>query len=102
MSRVHPQQHKQPTNTTTMVMEPLCSPAVWIWWYHAAQVVGGLVYSFFEASVDGFIQIQYINVEINIFVLTSMFNWCLLVRCQRWLPRRHPLSLADAQNIEIN
>jgi hypothetical protein len=23
MSQVHPQQHKQPTNTTTMVMEPL-------------------------------------------------------------------------------
>jgi hypothetical protein len=28
-SRVHPQQHKQPTNTTTMVMEPLAPPAVW-------------------------------------------------------------------------
>jgi hypothetical protein len=26
-SRVHPQQHKQPTNTTTMVMEPLAPPA---------------------------------------------------------------------------
>jgi hypothetical protein len=26
MSRVHPQQHKQPTNTTTMVMEPLAPP----------------------------------------------------------------------------
>jgi hypothetical protein len=30
MSRVHPQQHKQPTNTTNMVMEPLAPPAVWI------------------------------------------------------------------------
>jgi hypothetical protein len=30
MSRVYPQQHKQPTNTTTMVMEPLASPAAWI------------------------------------------------------------------------
>ncbi len=29
-SRVHPQQHKQPTNTTTMVMEPLTPPAAWI------------------------------------------------------------------------
>jgi hypothetical protein len=29
-SRVHPQQHKQPTNTTTMVMEPLAPPAAWI------------------------------------------------------------------------
>jgi hypothetical protein len=30
MSRVHPQQHKQQTNTTTMVMEPLAPPAAWI------------------------------------------------------------------------
>jgi hypothetical protein len=30
MSQVHPQQHKQPTNTTTMVMEPLAPPAAWI------------------------------------------------------------------------
>jgi hypothetical protein len=29
-SRVHPQQHKQPTNTATMVMEPLATPAAWI------------------------------------------------------------------------
>jgi hypothetical protein len=29
-SRVHPQQHNQPTNTTTMVMELLAHPAVWI------------------------------------------------------------------------
>jgi hypothetical protein len=29
-SRVHPQQHKQPTNTTTMVMELLAPPAAWI------------------------------------------------------------------------
>jgi hypothetical protein len=27
--RVTSQQHKQPTNTTTMVMEPLAPPAVW-------------------------------------------------------------------------
>jgi hypothetical protein len=30
MSRVNPQQHKQPTNTTTMVVEPLTPPAAWI------------------------------------------------------------------------
>jgi hypothetical protein len=30
MSRVHPQHHEQPTNTTTMVMEPLAPPAAWI------------------------------------------------------------------------
>jgi hypothetical protein len=30
MSLVHPQQHKQQTNTTTMVMEPLAPPAAWI------------------------------------------------------------------------
>jgi hypothetical protein len=29
MSRVNPQQHKQPTNTTTMVMEQLAPPAAW-------------------------------------------------------------------------
>jgi hypothetical protein len=29
-SQVHPQQHKQPTNTTTIVMEPLDPPAEWI------------------------------------------------------------------------
>ncbi len=33
-SQVHPQQHKQPTNTTIMVMEPLAPPAAWILWYH--------------------------------------------------------------------
>jgi hypothetical protein len=39
-SQIHPQQHKQPTNTTTMVMEPLAPPAEWVlddttppeWW----------------------------------------------------------------------
>jgi hypothetical protein len=29
-SRVNPQQHKQPTNTTTMVMETLAPPVAWI------------------------------------------------------------------------
>jgi hypothetical protein len=29
-AQVYPQQHKQPTNTTTMVMEPLAPPAAWI------------------------------------------------------------------------
>jgi hypothetical protein len=29
-SQVNPQQHKQPTNTITMVMEPLAPPAAWI------------------------------------------------------------------------
>jgi hypothetical protein len=29
-SQVNPQQHKQPANTTTMVMEPLAPPAGWI------------------------------------------------------------------------
>jgi hypothetical protein len=30
MSRVHLQQHKQPTNITAMVMDPLAPPAAWI------------------------------------------------------------------------
>jgi hypothetical protein len=29
-ARVHPQHHKQPKNTTTMVMEPLTPPVAWI------------------------------------------------------------------------
>jgi hypothetical protein len=29
-SQVHPQQHKQQTNTNTMVMELLAPPAAWI------------------------------------------------------------------------
>ena len=31
-----------------------------------------------------------------------MFNWCWLVRRQQWWPKRHPLLLADAQNIVID
>jgi hypothetical protein len=30
MLQVNPQQHKQTTNTTTMVMAPLTPPAAWI------------------------------------------------------------------------
>jgi hypothetical protein len=30
MSQVNPQQHKQLTNTTTLVMKPLAPPAAWI------------------------------------------------------------------------
>ncbi len=53
-SRVHPQQHKQPTNTTTMVMEPLTTPTAWIRWIHTVQVAGGLAYVCYEAAVKGF------------------------------------------------
>jgi hypothetical protein len=51
MSQVNPQQHKQPTNTTTMVMEMLAPPAAWILLINAALVVGGLARKLFEASV---------------------------------------------------
>ncbi len=54
MSRVYPQQHKQPTNTTTMVMVPLAPPAAWIQWIHATQGAGSLVHSFYKAAVEGF------------------------------------------------
>jgi hypothetical protein len=54
LSQVHPQQHKQPTNITTMVMELLAPPAAWIRWFHAAQVAGGLAHLFFEAAFKGF------------------------------------------------
>ncbi len=69
-SRVHPQQHKQLTNTTTMVMEPLAPPAVWIQWIHAIQVTGGLAHIFSKVAVEGLSSIQWINVESNIFVST--------------------------------
>jgi hypothetical protein len=58
MSRVHPQQHKQPTNTTTMVMEPLALSAAWIQQIHAVRVAGGLAHIFFKVSVEGFSSIQ--------------------------------------------
>jgi hypothetical protein len=53
-SWVHPQQHKQPTNTTTMMMEPLTPPAAWIQWIHAAQGAGSYGHSFSKAAVEGF------------------------------------------------
>ncbi len=53
-SGVHSQQHKQPTNTTTMVMEPLPPPAAWIQWIHTVQVAGSLAHVCFEAAVEGF------------------------------------------------
>jgi hypothetical protein len=43
-SQVNPQQHKQQTNTTTMVMKLLASPAAWIQRYHAAQGACGLAH----------------------------------------------------------
>ncbi len=53
-SHVHPQQHKQPTNTTTMAMEPLAPPAAWIQSIHADRGAGGLAHSFSEAAVEEF------------------------------------------------
>jgi hypothetical protein len=53
-SQVYPQQHKQPTITTTMVMEPLASPVVWISQIHTVQVAGGLVHVCSKAAVKGF------------------------------------------------
>jgi hypothetical protein len=53
-SRVHPQQHKQPINTTTMVMEPLTPPAVWIQWFHATQGAGSLAHIFSKVAIKGF------------------------------------------------
>jgi hypothetical protein len=58
-SQVHPQQHKkQPTKTTTMVMEPLAPPAAWIQLYHATQGAGGLVHVLSKAAVKGFCLIR--------------------------------------------
>jgi hypothetical protein len=74
MSWVNPQQHKQPTNTTTMVMEPLTPPAAWIWWYHAAQGAGGFAHVLSKAAVKRFCLIRKINVEINISLWESFFS----------------------------
>jgi hypothetical protein len=57
-SRVHPQQHKQPTNITTMVMELLAPPAAWIQSIYNVRVVGGLARIFSKAAVEGFSSIQ--------------------------------------------
>jgi hypothetical protein len=53
-SRVNPQQHKQPTNTTTMVMEPLAPPAAWVQWFHAAQGAGSLAHVFSKVTIKEF------------------------------------------------
>jgi hypothetical protein len=53
-SQVNPQQHKQPTNATTMVIEPLTSPAAWIQYIHAVRVVDGLAHTLSKAAVEGF------------------------------------------------
>jgi hypothetical protein len=53
-SRVHLQQHKQPTNTTTMVMELLATPAAWFQWIHTVREAGGLAHVRSEAAVEGF------------------------------------------------
>jgi hypothetical protein len=52
-SQVHPQQHKQTTIITTMVLELLAPPSAWILWIQAAQVVGGLAHILSEAANKG-------------------------------------------------
>jgi hypothetical protein len=54
-SQVNPQQHKQPTNTTTMVMAPLTPLAAWIQKYHTTQGVGSLVHVRSKAAVKWFL-----------------------------------------------
>jgi hypothetical protein len=54
MSQVNPQQHKQPTNTTTIVMEPLAPSAAWIKLIHTVRVAGGLAHVCSKAAVKGF------------------------------------------------
>jgi hypothetical protein len=48
---------------------------------------------FSKATVEGFSQIQKINVEINIFA-------SILCLMQQWWPNWHPLLLAAAHNIQ--
>jgi hypothetical protein len=74
-SQVNPQQHKQPTNTTTMVVEPLAPPVAWIQWIHTTRGGDSLAHILSKAAVEGCCLIHWINVEIDIFVSTSMFNW---------------------------
>ncbi len=44
--------HKDLTNTITMVMEPLVTPAVWIWWTHATWGVGSLAHVRSDAAIE--------------------------------------------------
>jgi hypothetical protein len=47
-------QHKQATNITTMVVEPLAPTVVWIQSIHSAQGVGSIEHIFSGAIVAGF------------------------------------------------
>ncbi len=47
-------QLKHTTNITTIVMEPLAPPAVWIQWIHAAWVAGTLAHVLSKVAVKGF------------------------------------------------
>jgi hypothetical protein len=46
------------TNITTMVMEPLAPPAVWILRIHAARMAGGLEHILSKAANKGFCYIH--------------------------------------------
>jgi hypothetical protein len=63
---------------------------------------GGLMHIFSEAAVEGFSYIQKITVEINIFVSTLCLIKFELIRWQQWWPKRHPLLLAVAHNIQLD
>ncbi len=54
MSQVNPQQHKQTTNTTTMMVEPFAPPAAWVQQIHAAQEAGRLAHILSKAAAKGF------------------------------------------------
>ncbi len=52
--------------------------------------------------LKGFDRINKINVEINIFIPTLCLIELGLVRWKQWWPKRHPLSLAAANNIRLD
>ncbi len=61
-----------------MVVELLAPSTVWIQWIHATQGAVGLEHILSKAAIKEFCLIEYINVEINVeinlFLSTSMFN----------------------------
>jgi hypothetical protein len=51
-------QHKDLTNTITMVVEPPTPRVAWIWWTHAAWGVDGLAHDFSNDAIKVIEQIQ--------------------------------------------
>jgi len=64
--RNHTKSTNYPTNTITMVLEPLALPVAWIWWFRAARGVGSLAKYFLRPPVKDFVWlIKLIHVSLK-------------------------------------